>query len=57
MWYIAAVIAVMHNYRIINCNILYIPGELAPALRATVNIHGQLVDFVVVHMGNDGYVR
>ena len=46
----------MHKYPVINCNIFCIPGELAPALSATVNIHGQLVDFVVVHMGNDGYV-
>ncbi|KAM7440366.1 Protein cwh43 [Porites harrisoni] len=28
-------------------------GELAPALSATINITGDLVDFVVVHMGND----
>lgn len=28
-------------------------GELAPALSATINITGELVDFVIVHMGND----
>ncbi|EDO47830.1 predicted protein [Nematostella vectensis] len=28
-------------------------GELAPAVSATINITGSLVDFVVVHMGND----
>ena len=28
-------------------------GELAPALSATINITGNLVDFVLAHFGND----
>ena len=31
----------------------HVIGELAPALSATINITSDLVDFVVVHMGND----
>ena len=31
-----------------------VTGELAPAISATVNISGHMVDYVIVHMGNDG---
>lgn len=34
-------------------SLLRVIGELAPALSVTINITGDLVDFVVVHMGND----
>ena len=38
-------------------SLLRVIGELAPALSATINITGDLVDFVVVHMGNDRWAN
>lgn len=52
--------ALLYKFPILNSTHLLLPspeGELAPAIHATLNIYGELVDVVVSHNGQEEHPR